>query len=223
MKVVPSTIEGVTLIAPDDAMFEAELAPLLTRVTREQIAAAIPFSVIVKNQADRAIAMLGMRFDMLGPRAKPQSVVHYADSLRNPEKADLRPGTARWVCAEHSYTSLVLRGEGETGRRERLTLDTLRQMLSIQASIDSVVFDDGRFTGPDTQKAFERLNEERAAEISLLEHPDETYLRRAAEDMKSAHRRVFARTLLQKAETSGWEELREFAKKYRVKIPVKKD
>ena len=81
-------------------------------------------------------------------------MVHYADTLRNPEKADFRPGSGRFICAEPAYTSLVIRGAEAAATRGRMNLDNLRRMLRIRASLDCIAFADGRFEGPDTQRAF---------------------------------------------------------------------
>ena len=145
---------------------------LLGREPDEALRAAARFSVIIRNKADRAIALLGVRFDMVGERAKRYSVVHYADTLRNPEKADLLPGAIRFVCAEPLYTELVLRrkiSQREADKRARMNLDNLAKAREIRASLDCAAFDDGQFAGPDSLGAFARLRAEREAEIAFLD------------------------------------------------------
>src|SRR5207245_115255 len=93
---------------------------------------------------------------------------HYADTLRNPEKSELRPGARRFVCAEPAYTSLVIRGEAVPDTRGRMNLDNLRRMLQIRASLDCVAFEDGTFQGPDSQGGLNRFTRESAAEAALL-------------------------------------------------------
>ena len=227
MKTAPSTIEGVRLIAPDTEEFERELKPLLGRAPRGLIAPALPYSVIVANDAARAIALLGIRFDMTGPYAKPYSVIHYADTLRNPEKADLQPGTRRFVCAEPSFTALLLRRDGDLSSRGRHNLDNLQKMLDISASIDCVAFDDGRFEGPDTQGAFERLAKQRQMEASFLIEvvsmsaiDADRYLRAAMEDTGDRARRMLARKLLEGLESGGPEGMMREASQHRLKMAV---
>src|SRR6185312_11682315 len=168
MKISAGTIEGVRLIAPATDEFERELKPLLGRAPRELIAPALPYSVIVANDSGRAIALLGIRFDMTGPYAKPYSVIHYADTLRNPEKSDLQPGVRRFVCAEPSFTALLLRRDGDLSSRGRNNLDNLRKTIDIGASIDCVAYADGRFAGPDSFGAFDRLARQRKTEAEFL-------------------------------------------------------
>ncbi|HEU5021981.1 MAG TPA: hypothetical protein VFT60_08815 [Bryobacteraceae bacterium] len=227
MKTAPSTIEGVRLIAPGSEEFERELEPLLGRAPRELIAPALPYSVIFANDSGRAIALLGIRFDMTGPYAKPYSVIHYADTLRNPEKSDLRPGVRRFVCAEPSFTALLLRRDGDLSSRGRHNLDNLRRTSDISASIDCVAFDDGQFEGPDTQRAFERLAKQRQMEASFLIEvvsmsavDADRYLRAAIEDAGDRARRMLARKLLDGLELDGPEGMMRQASHHRLKTAV---
>jgi hypothetical protein len=227
MKISPSGIAGVRLLGPESEKFELELAPLLGRAPRELMAPALPYSVIVANDSGRAIALLGVRFDMTGPHAKPYAVIHYADTLRNPDRGDFLPGARRFVCAEPSFTALLLRRDGDLSSRGRSNLDNLRRMLDIGASIDCVAWDDGRFEGPDTQGAFERLSRQREMEgafvaqvVELTASAAERLLREAAEDPKDRARRTLGRKLLEGLESGGLGEMASRAGKHRLKISV---
>ncbi len=227
MKISPGGIDGVRLLAPGTEEFEQELTPLLGKAPRELMAPALPYSVIVVNDSGRAIALLGMRFDMTGPYAKPYSVIHYADTLRNPEKADFQSGARRFVCAEPSFTALLLRRDGDLSSRGRSNLDNLRRMLDIGALIDCVAYDDGRFEGPDTQGAFDRLARQREMEAAFVIEvatrspvAAEKLLREAVEDPRDRARRTLARKLLESLEASGHEAMLTRARSHRLKIPV---
>jgi len=220
-------IEGVRLIAPGTEEFEREIEPLLGRAPRELIAPALPYSVIVANDSGRAIALLGIRFDMTGPYAKPYSVIHYADTLRNPAKSDLKPGVRRFVCAEPSFTALLLRRDDDLSSRGRNNLDNLRKMLDISASLDCVAFDDGSFEGPDTENAFERLAKQRQMEASFLIEvvsmsavEADRFLRAAVEDTGDRARRMLARKLLEGLESGGSDGMMRAASHHRLKIAV---
>ncbi len=168
MKISPSGVAGITLVGPESEEFEQALAPLLGSAPRELLAPALPYSVIVANDSTRAISLLGVRFDMTGPYAKPYSVIHYADTLRNPEKSDLLPDTSRFVCAEPSFTALLLGRDNALGSCGRHNLDNLGRMLNFRASLDCVAWDNGRFEGPDTQGAFARLAQQREMEGAFV-------------------------------------------------------
>jgi hypothetical protein len=190
----------------------------------------LPYSVIVENHADRPLALLGVRFDMTGQKGKQVSVVHYADSLRNPEKADFKPGTKRFICAEPAYTTLVIRGEAVPNTRGRMNLDNLKRMLHIKASLDCAAFDDGRFLGPESQDAFSRFARERESELALLEQVRqmagepiasiEAVLFEAVQDSADRGRRTASRKLIEGLEAGGRDELMARTNSYRCRIAL---
>jgi hypothetical protein len=230
MKVLPSSVAEVAIHGPDSPAFSDGLIAILGRAPRELLQPALPFSVIVENNSARTITLMGVRFDMLGTRAKQYSVVHYADTLRNPQKADFRPGVKRFVCAEPDYTALVIRGDVSATTRGRMNLDNLRRMLRMQASLDCIAFDDGEFRGPDSQNAFGRFAREREIEGALLAEvlamdggPSdaiETQLVQAVQDPAEKARRQVARKLLEALEAGGPEEVFTRARGFRRRIPL---
>jgi len=229
MKVEPSGVEGLELIGPDAGEFRGALESLLGRAPDDVLKPALPFSVIVRNRDSRTVALLGVRFDMLGRQAKAYSVVHYADSLRYPEKAELPSGALRFVCAEPLYTDVVLRRAHDVDLRGRMNLDTLRTVLRIRASLDCAAFADGQFAGPDSLGAFDRFERERQAEAALLDEilqPDcavEAVLLQAmaaapARDRKLMARRTLARRLYDGFEAGGRDEALLRARRQRLRI-----
>jgi hypothetical protein len=175
------------------------------------------------------LPLYGFRFDMLGAMAKQYSVVHYADTLRNPAQADFRPGAKRFVCAEPEYTSLAIRGSTAPESRRRANLSNLRRMLGIRASIDCVAFEDGQFAGPDSRDAFGRLAHERVVEselmakvLSLGEQPLELerFLFEAVEDAAERSRRSAARRLLEGWRQGGSTEALARARDWHYRIPI---
>jgi hypothetical protein len=233
MKIDPSSVAGIELTAPGTPAFDNALESLLGRPPDDVLKPALPFSVIVRNDDSRAVALLGIRFDMLGREARPYSVVHYADTLRHPEKADLAPGGMRFVCAEPLYTDLVLRRAHEVDLRGRMNLDNLRTVLRIRASVDCVAFDDGQFAGPDSLGAFDRFAKERDGETALLHElltagsTPAAVLRKALEippsearDRALIARKALARRLQEILQTGGIEEMYLNAHNHRVKIAL---
>ncbi len=229
MKVVPSAVPEVALHGPDSPAFNDGLAAMPER-TRELLRPAIPFSIIVENNSARTISLLGVLFGMVGPRAKKYSVVHYADTLRNPQQADFRPGTRRFVCAEPAYTALAIRSGVTANARDRMNLDNLRKMLQLRASLDCVAFDDGQFSGPDSRGAFARLAREREVEGALLAEvlametepvsAIEAVLAQAVQDTNERGRRMVARKLLEALESGGRDEVFAQARTFRRRIAL---
>jgi hypothetical protein len=230
--VEPGSVTSVELIEPGAPEFGEAMESILGRAPDDVLKPALPYSVIARNNDARAIALLGIRFDMVGRQAKPYSVIHYADTLRHPEKADLKPGAMRFVCAEPLYTDLVLRREREVDRRGRMNLENLRTVLRIRASLDCAGFDDGQFAGPDSLGAFDRCERERDAEIALLAEVSEpefaigTLLSAMeisadqAQDRALVARRVLARRLHEGFEAGGLNEMITRARSHRVRIKL---
>ncbi len=231
MKVEPSGVEGLELIGADGGEFDSAIESLLGRKPDEVLKPALRYSVIARNNDSRAVALLGVRFDMAGRNGKTYSVVHYADTLRYPEKADLTPGAIRFVCAEPLYTDLVLRRGRDVDRRARLNLQNLRAMLRMRASLDCAAFADGQFAGPDSLGAFGRMACEREAERALVEEilrserPVEEVLREAMEagpsrDHAVLARRTLARRLYGGFEAGGKNEAIERARNHRLRLEL---
>jgi hypothetical protein len=223
-------VERVELIQPGAAAFNAALKSILGRPPDRVLAPALPYSVIVRNCDTRAIALLGIRFDLIGLKGT-YSVVHYADTLRHPEKTDFRAGALRFVCAEPSYTDMVLRGADDVDRRGRMNLENLFTVLQTRPSLDCVGFEDGQFAGKDSLGAFERFASEREAEMAFLaeiakpECAVATLLEQAMEippekarDRGSIARRALARRLHDGFVTGGLSEVSEQARNHRVRI-----
>ena len=225
MRVLPSAVPGVTVHGHGSPEFEEALPEILGTAPRELLRAAFPYSVIVLNRGDRTISFLGVRFDMISTGRKQYSVVHYADTLRNPAKSDFRPSTGRFICAEPEYTSLVLRGEVAPKTRGRMNLENLRQMVDMRASIDCVAFADGQFVGPDSQHSFDRLVREREVEVAFLnrifETPElEKLLYNAVEDPAERVIRNIARKVLEGFVSGGRAEAMARARAHQCRIPL---
>jgi hypothetical protein len=223
MQVEPSIVAGVDLIGPDTAEFKKAVEFLLGRKPDDVVKPALPYSVVARNNRPRAVALLGVRFDMAGRQGKSYSVIHYADTLRYPEKASLTAGSMRFVCAEPLYTDLVLRRAREIDRRGPMNLDNLRKARRIGASLDCAAFDDGEFAGPDSLGAFDRLERERKEEIAFLDEilkPDcdiEVLLNRS---MEKPVLRALARRLCEGFAAGGVSELAARARNHRLKISL---
>lgn len=223
MHIEPSRIPDVELIGPDAPEFSGLLEALLGDKPGGVLRQALPWSVIVRNKGARALALLGVRFDMVSRQKKPYSVVHYADTLRHPEKASLGPGALRFVCAERRYTDMVLRRETTVDGRGPMNLENLAAAVRVVVSLDCVAFDDGQFAGPDSNSAFNRLQREREAEVALIEEVRqagpavEALLVREIENSDSPARRALAKQF-HAALASG--ELAARVANHRLRIPL---
>jgi hypothetical protein len=233
MQIEPSSVTGVDILGPRSAGFTEALTELLGRAPDDVITPAIPYSIIVRNSHVRPLALLGIRFDMVSRQVKTYSVVHYADTLRHPEKGDIKPGAMRFICAEPRYTDLVLRRETTIDQRGPMNLRNLRTILRISASIDCAAFENGEFHGPDTLGVFERFEAEREAELAFIDEvlqPDcniETLLKKTlestasqSEDPALAARRALAKKLHEGFAQGGIPEVAARVSVWRPRIPL---
>ena len=236
MQVQPSEVPDIELIGPEMPPFRAAIEQLLGRPPDEFIEPALPYSVIARNCGLRAVHLLGIRFNMVGPKGKPYSTVHFSDTLRHPDKPGLTAnGGMRFVCAEPFYTSLVLQRERQTNKRAQLNLATLSKAARMVASVDCLAFDDGQFLGPDSRETFDRLRSQRKAEIAFLKEilkpgcPIAKSLRKALEapsispDRAAMARRALAKKLFDRYGLEGRDAAVELARNYPLKIRLWRD
>jgi len=226
MHIEPSAVSGVELIGPDAPEFRMCIESLVRGAPPAALQTALPYSVVVKNSGERPLVLLGIRFDMLSRQKKPYSVVHYADTLRYPDKPGLAPGAFRFVCAEPRYTAMVLRGESHADSRGAMNLVNLATALRVAASLDCVAFTDGEFAGPDSHGAFDRFRRERDAESALIGEvleagsEVEAVLVKAIEQSDGPPRRALAKVLLTAFQSGGADELAASARSHRIKLQL---
>jgi len=223
MNIAPSTVDGMILFGPGSDQFQPAVTSLYGREPDDTLRPALGFSVVAKNCTARAIALLGIRFDMITARGRPSAVIHYADTLRNPEQSALPPGTMRLVCVETAYTDLVLRRAAEVGLRERMNLDNLRKLISITASIDCIAFDDGQFAGPDSLAGFDRFTSEREAEIAFINailQPDSRVDNLLTNGLEDRSTKTLSRRLQAAFNAGGRDSLLAYAHQYRPRIKL---
>ncbi len=100
-------------------------------------------------------------------------------------------------------------------------------MLNVSAMVDCVAWSDGKFEGPDSLGAFERLARQRLMEeafVALAQSMDartmERFLKQASEDTEDRARRKLGRKLLEGFQSGGREEVLKRARNHHLKIPL---
>jgi hypothetical protein len=216
--------EAVALHLPGSERFNEALKIILGGPPGEWLRPALPYSAIAENRSKEAIALIGVRFDLTSHKGKKMSVIHLADTLRNPEKTEFAPEACRLFCAEAEYAAVAARRGAEVSRRSQMNLQNLRTMLRVRASVDCIAYADGRFEGPDTGGAFERFTRQRTAEQSLITAVLDGQIRRE-ELMKAlsgddSARRTLAGKLLDALNAGGAEGLLECARLHRLRTAL---
>jgi hypothetical protein len=214
----------VELHLPGAARFEEALRAILGGEPGEWLRPALSYSVVAENCSPQPIALVAVRFDLTAPKGKRMSVIHVADTLRNPERAEFGPGACRFFCAEAEYAGAVMRRDSEVSRRALLNLQNLRAMLRVKAMVDCFAFDDGRFDGPDTGGAFERFSKQRAAEQALISGllSSEVQAEDLASELNSpdAARRALAVKLANALSNAGTDAMLDCARRHRCRVPL---
>jgi hypothetical protein len=216
--------DPVALHLPGSERFNEALKTILGSAPGEWLKPALPYSVIAENCSEQAIALIGVRFDLTSRKGKKMSVIHLADTLRNPEKTEFAPEACRFFCAEAEYAAVATRGRAEVSRRAQMNLQNLRTMLRVRASVDCIAYSDGRFDGPDTGGAFERFTRQRVAEQSLVSAVIDGQIRRDGllkelSESDSA-RRALAGKLLDALSADGADGMLECARLHRLRVAL---
>jgi hypothetical protein len=215
---------GVELHLPGSVRFEEALRAILGGEPGEWLRPALPYSAIAENCAAQPVALVAIRFDLTAPKGKKMSVIHIADTLRNPEKAEFGPGACRFFCAEAEYAAAAMRVDFEISRRALMNLQNLRAMLRVKVSVDCFAFADGLFEGLDTGGAFERFSKQRAAEQALISGllAGEVQAEDLANELNSTDsaRRALAVKLANALTSEGREAMLDCARRYRCRVPL---
>jgi len=216
--------DSVALHLPGSDGFNEGLNAILGGAPGEWLKPALPWSVIAENCSGQAIALIGVRFDLTSRKGQKMSVIHLADTLRNPEKAEFAPGTRRFFCAEAEYAAVAARRGAEVSRRAQMNLQNLRTTLRVRASVDCIAYCDGRFEGPDTGGAFERFTRQRVAEQSLISAvlDDQVTREDLAKELnaKDPARRALAGKLLDALSGGGSDGMLECARLHRLRAAL---
>jgi hypothetical protein len=157
--VVSSLIPGVRVDGPDAPGFANHLAEIgVDAKIREAAAAFLSRAIVVTNTSNRPIAKLVVRFDYMNPVGKMLADIQWQEPYLS-----LAPGSSRLVTASSSLAEAI---------RSRWPEDLLRSAVSgagsgaiirspvVRISVDSVLFADGEFYGPDLSGAWDKLTQE---------------------------------------------------------------
>lgn len=216
--------DAVPLHLPGSEPFNEALSAILGGAPGEWLKPALPWSVIAENCSGQAIALIGVRFDLTSRKGQKMSVIHLADTLRNPEKNEFPPEACRFFCAEAEYAAVAALRGAEVSRRAQMNLQNLRTMLRVRASVDCIAYCDGRFEGPDTGGAFERFTRQRVAEQSLISAVLDGEVTR--EDLarelngSDSARRALAGKLLDALSAGGADGMLECARMHRLRAAL---
>jgi len=145
-------IPDVIFVGPSDATFGERLLPLHT--PEMNIAAyqtLLNYSIIIENRGTRPIAAYAIRYDFVGPSGTPvvSTITHDARWAGT----KFAPGQTRIVTPLGSVDGLTR----ATSSGIISKLNPLLGATNIRVSLDSVLFADGQFAGPDASQVREKF------------------------------------------------------------------
>lgn len=157
---------SVSLVGPASPEFIPTLRQILTERQIEALKPALPFSVVIKNNSARAIAATGVLFETTQPDGRKYQYYNRVVDLHSPSSAFLSAGQVRFESLARPLKWAV------NLRRVDLFLghpDYQRMLVRVAdfslaktttAILDFVVFDDGKFVGPDSCGQFFHIENE---------------------------------------------------------------
>lgn len=170
---------GLILIEPTDDSYDKELAITLKRkdtTIREMAESIRPFSVILVNKGKKEVIAYAIKWEAVDAAGNTISRV---DSYVQPgvlmgitPSGDEKINEIGIAIRAHQSRLLFWGGmDNDLGMlsKEEMVNPELAHAISITASLDSVVFDDGTAVGPDSTKFFSQVESEVQAKKDLLQ------------------------------------------------------
>lgn len=160
VNVAPSQIQSIKVYGPEAPEFAKHLTDLrVDAATRAAAAAVLSRSIVVSNTADRPVSKFVVRFEYINPAGKM-----YSENQWQEPSARFETGTSLLITPSRTLTE-SLRSHWPMGATLSFApgsvLDAIVRSPVFRVSVDSVLFPDGDFYGPDAAQAWAKLSEER--------------------------------------------------------------
>ncbi len=157
--VIPSLIPGIRVDGPETPAFAKHLADLgvdaKARLTAE---AFLSRAIVVTNATDRPVAKVVVRFEFLDPSGRIGAEVQWQEP-----REGLAPGASRLVTVDRTITEAI-RAHAADEMVRQVPSGSRSQMITrspmARVSVDSVLFADGDFFGPDVSGSWGMLLQE---------------------------------------------------------------
>jgi hypothetical protein len=176
----PAESEGLSVVDANSPSFLAEVNRLLSPEAISKAQLFLPFSLVLKNNTERYIWGFTViyRFpDRISASGKPWQF-QYSHSARVPDRTRmLAPGGSFFIAPVSDFVAAT----DAAGHRIRQPfmdegLDRVIQVFvsqhlndHIEATVDSVIFEDGLMLGPDTIGTLDKVNSRVRASLDLTE------------------------------------------------------
>jgi len=192
----PSLASVVAIVDPSDPALQAAVADALSSGAIPAFERVLPYSILIRNNASIPLVYAVVYVETVDEHGRASRNMLGSGGGFPPSGANdflLAPGQSMLTSPDSRYNAAALYfmrapsdRHNDSGRLKELTQRPLEQYdsaVSITFVIDSVLFADGRFVGPDKANAFagwsSRLSNEAAVARAVL-----AYQRRTAEDLQ---------------------------------------
>ena len=175
IRVVDSVIKGIRLY---DA-HSPEFRQAISLAPRDVTAAAdrlLQRSILIENQTGRPIRGVTVRFDGINRKGRPAYRIESFRDLDQRIAPFFRTSSRIIISMHRTVSNAFLSGKfGELSpvkQQELLEVQLFDSFQGLTASIDSVLYSDGQFEGPDVSKHYDLLTATKAARLLLITEAD---------------------------------------------------
>jgi hypothetical protein len=155
---------GISLIGPSDSSFLPTVTTMIDPSELPAFQPILPFSVVVHNGSSKDLIGICVAFEIVDATGKHGFLSQSFETIppagvRHPI---LAAGGSLFVSPERGYSYIAVHSNFGAGLTHPMTFYT--SAASIKTSLDSVIFTDGTFVGPDTQSKFAQYTGRLAAD-----------------------------------------------------------
>lgn len=184
---------GVTIVPSSDISFDSLASDSIPTASRSEFLGILPYSMVVRNNTTQSILAVTVYVDVVSAMGRRTSNVQTRGSVP-PLKvgccAILPVAGSLLFTADQVYTEAVSRLHDHAPMQDNFA-DVTRELPVFYASaksitfvMDSVLFADGKFVGPDAKHKFDEYSTQLSVQ-SFLDKAVLTYRGRSANDLKN--------------------------------------
>jgi hypothetical protein len=151
LSVTPSAIPGIELVGPQSSDFEGLVTQIAGTARPVGLAAALPYSVVIRNKTSQAIAAIDTVWT-----TNDRILLNAADAMFNKSILYVKPGQAvlaspPGILQNQRQLQIFANGVIEGHR-----LENFQSPEGVTITVDAVVFESGQFVGANRYGAFEQ-------------------------------------------------------------------
>lgn len=195
VSVSSSPIEGLKIHGPETKEFTSSVSRIVPdQSVRDTLADGLRLSVVVENESSRPIRGITMRFEATNRIGKRIARTETFEDLDPAIPAFFKRRGLVLISMYRAVSQLAL--SKQWGRSKAVSADIAQQrpvfgtFTDITATIDSVIFDDGQFAGPDIGDRYASILYDLGIEKGMIDELRLVVASRDTERLRSALTRI---------------------------------